>query len=53
MYAAEEGHAEIVKMLMEAGSNIHHVDNVSNFVQMECLLTYITYHMFLTVHGTC
>ena len=30
MYAAEGGHAEVVRMLMEAGVDIHHTDNVSN-----------------------
>ena len=32
-------------MLMEAGVDIHHIDNVSNLVYIEYLLTYIVDHI--------
>ena len=45
MYAAEKGHAEVARTLLEAGVDIHHVDNVSNLVYIEYLLTYIVDHI--------
>ena len=49
MYAVVWGHAEVARMLLEAGIDIHLTDSVSKFVYMECLLTHIIRHIFVSL----
>ena len=52
--AANGGHAETVKLLLENGADIHATDNVSHcecvYVHANCSTKYSTYYAVLRIH---